>query len=72
MTGDCDLKDDKPDNDAIADHYPTSAGGVLSVVHGIEQLVLVDIKADDKVDDAWKEDLPRSSEHAVDDTDEEY
>jgi len=45
---------------------------MLPVIHGVKQLILVHVEADDEVDEAGKQNLPGRSEHAVDNADQEY
>lgn len=72
LTSHGDLKDDEAREDTVADHDPAAASRVLSVVHGVKQLVFVHEVAEDEVDQAWEDDLPGGAESAVDDADEEY
>ena len=65
------LEDDQAEDDAVADYGPGSTGGVLAVVHGVEELVLVDEGAEKEVEQAEEEDEPGTREGGVDDADDE-
>lgn len=69
--GHADLEEDEADDDAGADHGPGAAGGMLTVVHGVEELVFVDEGAHDEVDQAEEADEPGPWENGVDDANDE-
>lgn len=66
-----DLEHNKADDDAHADDGPGFAGGVLAVVHGVEELVFVREAADHEVDEAEEQHPPGRRENAVYGADDE-
>ena len=67
MSAHGDLEEDDSDLDAVTDHDPASAGRVLAVVHGIQELVFVDEASNQEVGEAGEDDFPAVSKDTVDD-----
>ena len=63
-------KTTRPRTTRFADDGPGTARRMLAVVHGVEELVLVDEGADEEVEQAEEEDEPGAREDGVDDADD--
>lgn len=72
LSSDCPLEEDDSNDDTIAHHRPAPARRMLTMLHRVEQLVLVDELAYDKIRQPDQKYLPRVPQDAVDNADDEY
>lgn len=71
LTADGDLEEYNANYNAVADHGPSLASGVLPVIHGVQKLILVHEASNQEIEKARKDDLPTPAQHTVDDANDE-